>query len=165
MRSRVTREQFAWAAGLFEGEGCFYGDKGKQPAATLVSTDLDRIQLFAQIVGIGNVVPRKKLEGRKQAYHWQVNSFEKVQHVAAVLWEWLGPRRKAKAVEVLRVHRGRPPKNGIKTHCKRGHSYSAENTYGFDGRRYCRMCNSINSKTYYHKKQKYNLKEVERVPS
>ncbi|MHC3450828.1 HNH endonuclease signature motif containing protein [Streptomyces prasinus] len=35
--------------------------------------------------------------------------------------------------------------NGTKTHCPQGHPYDEENTYVFDGRRYCRTCN--NSRT------------------
>lgn len=31
--------------------------------------------------------------------------------------------------------------NGTKTHCPQGHPYDDENTYLYDGRRYCRACN------------------------
>ncbi|WP_327223067.1 HNH endonuclease [Streptomyces platensis] len=31
--------------------------------------------------------------------------------------------------------------NGAKTHCPQGHPYDDENTYLYDGRRYCRACN------------------------
>lgn len=31
--------------------------------------------------------------------------------------------------------------NGLKTHCPQGHPYDRENTYVYDGRRYCRACN------------------------
>jgi hypothetical protein len=31
--------------------------------------------------------------------------------------------------------------NGTKTHCPQGHPYDRENTYVYDGRRYCRACN------------------------
>lgn len=41
-----------------------------------------------------------------------------------------------------------------KTHCPRGHEYTAENTYIYpDGRRYCRICNQIACK-------KWRLKNV-----
>lgn len=40
------------------------------------------------------------------------------------------------------VARGRSP-NTRKTSCPRGHPYDAENTYVYDGRRFCRRCNVI----------------------
>ena len=36
-------------------------------------------------------------------------------------------------------------RNARKTHCRRQHEYTAENTYYFDGRRYCRECHRITS--------------------
>lgn len=32
--------------------------------------------------------------------------------------------------------------NGTKTHCPQDHPYDADNTYLYDGRRYCRACNN-----------------------
>ncbi|MEU8920351.1 HNH endonuclease signature motif containing protein [Kitasatospora sp. NPDC048545] len=34
-------------------------------------------------------------------------------------------------------------RNAIKTHCPAGHAYDAENTYLYDGRRYCKACNRL----------------------
>jgi len=30
--------------------------------------------------------------------------------------------------------------NSLKTHCKRGHEFTVENTYNHSGRRYCKAC-------------------------
>jgi hypothetical protein len=55
------REEVAWAAGLFEGEGCLTITSG-QPVMRLNSTDEDAPQRFYEIVGAGKVYgpyPRK----------------------------------------------------------------------------------------------------------
>jgi hypothetical protein len=38
--------------------------------------------------------------------------------------------------------------NSRRTHCPQGHPYDAENTYSYDGRRYCRACNKVNSREH-----------------
>lgn len=42
--------------------------------------------------------------------------------------------------ENLRRGAGFPGVNARKTHCPRGHAYDAENTYVWNGLRYCRTC-------------------------
>ena len=43
--------------------------------------------------------------------------------------------------------------NARKTHCKHGHEFTEGNTYRYpDGRRLCKICNIINTKTYWLKR-------------
>ena len=52
----ISREKLAWAAGLFEGEGCFYiNEKGKYVNATVTSTDKDVLDAFLQVIGFGKI--------------------------------------------------------------------------------------------------------------
>jgi hypothetical protein len=39
--------------------------------------------------------------------------------------------------------------NRIKTHCKRGHEYTLDNTYMYNNARYCRECNNFCAKRRY----------------
>ncbi|MFJ1995270.1 HNH endonuclease signature motif containing protein [Streptomyces asiaticus] len=41
-----------------------------------------------------------------------------------------------------------PLRNEIKTHCKKGHPYSAGNTYVWRGHRHCRICKSEASRRH-----------------
>jgi len=40
-----------------------------------------------------------------------------------------------------------------RTRCPQDHEYSEENTYHFDGRRYCRACHKVYSRNYMRKKR------------
>lgn len=39
--------------------------------------------------------------------------------------------------------------NSLKTHCLRGHEFTAENTYAYRGDRYCRTCHRMNDARRY----------------
>lgn len=98
--------EIAWAAGLFEGEGCFAvctSQKGyKQRVAQLAMTDKDVVERFHVILGVGSVCKyRPSHNGIKALYVWKTGSAETVQHVVAVLWNHLGQRRKEQAIKVL----------------------------------------------------------------
>lgn len=119
----INREQLAWAAGLFEGEGCFTSSKPRDlkgncargVGALIKMTDKDVLDKFCSVVGVGNVSgPLKRSESYDKAsykpiYLWQVGSFETVQHVIACLWPWLHSRRKIRIKEVLSVYHANPP--------------------------------------------------------
>lgn len=100
--------QLAWAAGLFEGEGNFsqYEYKGVNgsiyyPRAALVSSDKDILERFQEIVGLGNITSKKKNLGKKDMWVWQTGSVEKTQALYAMLWKWLGERRKDRIREIV----------------------------------------------------------------
>ena len=55
------------------------------------------------MIGLGNVTgphPNTK-PNHKPIYRWKAAAFEDVKAVIAMLWEWLGERRRAKAQELL----------------------------------------------------------------
>lgn len=45
-------------------------------------------------------------------------------------------------------------KNALKTHCKRGHEFSEENTRAYRGRRLCRACDREYQLKKYHARKK-----------
>lgn len=128
----MTRSQdIAWAAGLFEGEGCFgaYARKTKWGCqARLSMTDRDVVERFAAIVGVGSVhEPRHKRAHEKPVHDWYVQDAADVQAVIELLLPWLGERRRAKALEVAAVAVKIQPRNGERTHCPQGHPYEGDN--------------------------------------
>jgi hypothetical protein len=102
-----TREELAWAAGLFEGEGTFNLGPRKTPRhrqirAGIKMTDLDRLQAFQSATGLGRIYgPFQQKPHHKAVWAWRVQSFENVQALIAMLWCWLGSRRRARATELL----------------------------------------------------------------
>lgn len=137
------REDIAWAAGLFEGEGCVRIRPRGCGEMTLAMTDRDVVERFAEIVGAGKVKRNDgpARNGHQVQWRWNVSRFETVQAVVAMIWPWLGERRRAKALEVLTIAKTRGLRNSLKTHCPQGHPYDAANTYyGADGSRRCSQC-------------------------
>src|SRR6266850_7349629 len=127
-----TVEQIAWAAGLFEGEGCFNAyvrKSGKiQMQVVLGMTDSDVVNRFAQIIGFGSVTHgRMTREGNKPLHEWRLYEATKVRAFIALLLPYLGERRRARALEVLSLGANVQPHNIKKTHCPQGHELSGIN--------------------------------------
>lgn len=103
--------RLAWAAGLFEGEG-WISIQGKSAHLGVQMCDLDILIKFQNILGMGHIHPRSRgnlekdgIKSRKDRWQWRVTSFELVQAAIAMLWPWLGIRRRARAKEVLIIAR------------------------------------------------------------
>jgi hypothetical protein len=135
----------AWAAGLFEGEGCITaqrrpgGGEFLRPLMSLQMTDADIVHRFHKIVGVGNVRIQEHSH-KKQLWHWQTGAIDDVRHVIRLLAPWLGERRLARAQEYLLAYETAPMRRVSKTHCPHGHEFTPENTRIYDGSRRCITC-------------------------
>ena len=105
-----TRENLAWAAGLFEGEGCINGYVSKDGMRgiqlSLNMRDFDAVVQFRDVIGFGHLYekPPGKPHWSPQL-QWHVGTFEHAQAVIAMLWPWLCARRRATAARVLGAYR------------------------------------------------------------
>lgn len=108
----VTREDAAYAAGLFEGEGCFGCGRLQIPVAEIRMSDLEPLQEFHRIVGVGRLYgPYQRGKSHwKPFWEWKATSFEATQAVGAMLWPWLSPRRRARFREVMVAYHAAPVK-------------------------------------------------------
>lgn len=140
---KINREELAWAAGFFDGEG-YVGirdnkkDYTTRPTLKVSSTDRDMIERFQYAVGgIGcfrGPIPNGGL-GKKPIYEWFTRKFEHVQAVIAMLYPFMCSRRKARMKECLLLAPV-TAKNGAlwgtydknKEQCIRGHNL-AETRY------------------------------------
>lgn len=114
--------EMAWAAGLWEGEGCFFLRKhfnhqgrGKDyvyAGASIASTDKDVIDRFNEVIGLSVNVRRqgskKRKESWKPLYVWYVSGVDQVEHLYNLLAPWLGKRRRERAEEVLEEAKNAP---------------------------------------------------------
>lgn len=108
-----TRESMAWAAGIFEGEGCFLSHMSVFPRAQVKMTDLDVIERVRDIIGIDVPIHSHLTPSGKTSHLIQYTNFEHAQAVMAMLWPWLCGRRRTKIREVLATFHSRPPSNAI----------------------------------------------------
>jgi hypothetical protein len=117
------REELAWAAGFFDGEGCFsFSVAGRYVCVSLSQTDREPLDRFKAAVGIGRVLGpydfRKNDRWvRKPQYVYRVNGYERVQAIAALLWSWLGSVKRQQAIHALN---GEYELRGSLT-CQKGH--------------------------------------------
>ena len=102
----MTSTQIAWAAGLFEGEGCMsfkHNGNGKiYPRLYLKMTDKDVVEKFASTVGYGNVnlVPSPRSEW-KDAFAWEISKMSEVRRIISSFLPFFGDRRAHKALDIL----------------------------------------------------------------
>jgi hypothetical protein len=122
----IDSRELAWAAGLFEGEGCIRAHSQSRSSVqmTLAMTDEDSVRRFHRAVsGLGNVTgPYVQKEGWKPAWAWRCSKFEHVQAIVVFLWYGLGDRRRAKCLEVLQ--RGRLASRVLECSHPRGKYYA-----------------------------------------
>lgn len=99
----MTPEEIAWAAGLFEGEGCFTGASRGRFCMKMSMCDEEVIRRFHRTVGMGGVSGPHKPTGLGTLMHWEWRSerFEHMQAIVAMFWPWLSTRRRNRAAEVL----------------------------------------------------------------
>jgi len=99
----ASPEEIAWAAGLFEGEGCIT-EVGGRFALTVTNTDEWVVQRFYDIVALGSIYgPYRNSEAdghrRKPFWTWTAHQ-EQALDAMQLLAPWLSPRRLNRAYEL-----------------------------------------------------------------
>jgi hypothetical protein len=112
----MMREDYAWAAGFYEGEGsiahhCRNGRLYKPCEVRIVISQsgggdaAKLLERFRDIVGCGKVygpyTPSIHNLGKKPLWRFAVSKHEYVQAIAAMLWPWLSERRRTQIVTCL----------------------------------------------------------------
>lgn len=146
----TEREQIAWAAGLFEGEGsiCVKRDARTERVymrLVMSTTDRDVMERFAEVVACGNVTgPTWHTMSKKPIWRWCVSIEEEVRRLADLFSPFLGKRRRTALLEMFYEIENQPPPRHYyrdRTHCKRGHELTEGNIMRWgDGVRRCRTC-------------------------
>lgn len=113
------RTQLAWAAGFFDGEGCFSLSRSTSyPCVSITQREPQVLLRFADAVGFGKLYGpyrhRTPSLSDKEYFLLRAHGYPKVQALAAMLWFRLGPAKRAQAAEVLATW----PRA-----CRRGHPF------------------------------------------
>ena len=153
--------EWAWAAGLFEGEGSIVHSKRETMTSRWLQvdmTDRDVLYRFWRIVGAGNEPYEVVRENpsHKNIWHWKCARWPDIERILNQMLPLLGERRHSKALGLLADPAGTP--NGEKTHCAQGHEFTPENTRVRDRkgypRRECRTCERSRRRAYYARTKK-----------
>lgn len=101
----MNREELAWAAGFFDGEGCTHvhnirrktGKHYKYAAISVGQTDESRESLLRLQALFGGTIYRHK----DVNHQLRIHGYEKVQAAVAMMWPWLGTIKREQAARVL----------------------------------------------------------------
>lgn len=110
---------FAWAAGVIDGEGCFYAQTIKTTKAGNTYTykypsivvgqsskyGIPSLLLRLQELFGGNIGGPYHCKNRSPKYSWRIANFETVQQLLIFVWPWLGPVKREQAKNVLNICR------------------------------------------------------------
>lgn len=128
-RLEIDREELAWAAGFFDGEGCFcFSEAGQYVCVSITQTERDPLDRFERAVGLGKVngpygQHSQDRWSRKPQYVFRANGHDAIQSIAALIWFKLGATKRRQAAAVLQRTRV----------CRRGHQKVA-------GHKGCGVC-------------------------
>ena len=142
----------AWAAGLFDGEGCsallrhrthpgyMTGELSVTQSSLVGSPEV--LRRFGVVVEAGYISgPYTQRNATMDVYRWKVAALADVESVIAQLWPWLGEVKRAQAQRTLdtlhaqpQLPRGNPAWGNRKTHCINGHEYATSRVRPFVGR-------------------------------
>jgi hypothetical protein len=149
--SKVDDEWRAWAAGLFDGEGCssllnhrtHAGYKTGELSVTQSSLagSPEVLRRFATVVGAGHISgPYPQRNATMDVFRWKAAALADIERVAE-LWPWLGEVKRTQAQRMLDVlhsqavlPRGNPAWGNRKTHCVNGHEYATSRLRGYVAR-------------------------------
>lgn len=114
MKPRILfREELAWAAGFFDGEGCVYLSKMNKQKNAPKSIHFDIAQIdpyvlerFKKAINLGKVYgpynnKTKRNPNSRPYWRYTICGFEKCQAAVAMLWEWLSPIKREQATNAL----------------------------------------------------------------
>lgn len=137
--------KIAWAAGLFEGEGCLCFSKKGAAFCAVAMTDEDVVRAFSSVIGFGNVNgPYSNARGfkckkrKKPIWRWSAHGFESLQRLCDMFSPYLGQRRSARLREILSKRKALPAppppcghttpasQNGYRRHRKNGEEACVE---------------------------------------
>lgn len=149
--------QWAWIAGLFEGEGTirFCARHAAQVSIGMSDRDvLDRLDALVPSPG-GILLKRAGNHRWKDLYLWHLSSKEAIDPFLQGVLPWLGNRRGTRVRATLKRLGKCVPRGQMHTHCRRGHPLVPGNLLVMGGVRRCKTCRIASG---HHKGQGYDMK-------
>lgn len=104
----INREELAWAAGFYDGEGYVGISRGRQIGVNITQVHPAVLERLRDAVKLGKLYgpyTRKKVT-YSPCWYYQIYGFERVQYFFCLLWPWLSPEKKIQAKAALLRARG-----------------------------------------------------------
>lgn len=102
--SHLSRENWAWLAGLYEGEG-WIGANRKWVQLKITSADLELLGRVYGMVGVGRITgpyTQEKYPNAKPYHDLTVAVSSDAYAIAMAIWPWLTSRRQEQIVKAVR---------------------------------------------------------------
>lgn len=151
----ITSQDIHWSAGFLDGEAYFGINilpSGRKVTARISATQKDEwhIRKLEQLFGGSVIQTKAKVRDEVRLYwRWEVYG-NKAIGVMMTIYSLMSPRRQERILAAINQWKDARfynigSYNSDKTHCKRGHEFTPENTYAKCGKyRQCRICQSAN---------------------
>jgi hypothetical protein len=103
----ASREDLAWLAGLYEGEGSTSASVAHQKnttpmlSVTINMTDLDVLERAQRVAGMGKIYGPYQRGTNKPHWMFKVQRQAHAYALLAALWPWLGMRRRGQVAANL----------------------------------------------------------------
>lgn len=116
----INREELAWAAGFFDGEGCSACSTAPQLMLMIGQCNLDILIRFHHAVGLGTVhkMPAPISIKHSQGYRWQASTLEECQAVIAMLWLFLSPIKQEQYYQAMQRYKQIRQERNMTTYTK-----------------------------------------------
>lgn len=105
----MDREQLAWAAGFFDGEGHIgiTGTKNKHLHIQVCQTEEGPLERLKAVLGVGKIYGPYNATGlaRRPYKQYHIDTFERVQHAICLMWPWLSRPKREQAKAAFSAYR------------------------------------------------------------
>lgn len=100
---QINREELAWAAGFFDGEGSSYFCKPNTIRYAIYQMDISPIERFVKAMGNVGTLSRKPNSGLNDnlIYCWYTNAFGEFIFVTGLLWTFLSEPKREQILRTL----------------------------------------------------------------
>lgn len=136
----ISLNDLEWTVGFLEAEGNFHFSKSKHLSVTAGQVNKEPVDRLIGLFGGGLSVSDPKKVNQNLVHRWYV-VHSRAAGVMMTIYPLMSPERQEQIRFALDEWKKITPQK-YRTHCPKGHEFSGDNLYVFNGKRYCNECRS-----------------------